>query len=97
MKRGEIYTYDSLYSTPNIIRIREVYFDTLYKRTSIKYDKIGSYFDDNKTYHQYFNDNNTYYHYEHMGIEIENILNFRRVSKRDWYRAIRQYNEKLSL
>ncbi len=31
MKVGEVYVYDSYYST-NMIKIREFYFDTFYKR-----------------------------------------------------------------
>ena len=83
MKVGEIYTYDSYYSS-NMIRIREVYFDTFYKRASVKYNIIGLCLD-----------NMFYYHYESTGIGLlKNNRNFKKATKKDWYRVIRQYNER---
>ena len=83
MKVGEIYTYDSYYSS-NMIRIREVYFDTIYKRASVKYNIIGSCLD-----------NMFYYRFESTGIEsLRNNKNFKKATKKDWYMALRRYNER---
>lgn len=84
MKVGEVYTYDSYYST-NMLKIREVYFDTYYKRASIKFDELESCFDNNKMY---------YVGIRSMGIELlKGSISFKRVSKKDWYRVLRKYNK----
>ena len=85
MKVGEVYVYDSYYST-NMIKIREIYFDTFYKRSSIKFDELESYFDNNKIY---------YVGIRSMGIELlkDSIISFKRTSKKDWYKVLRKYNK----
>ena len=84
MKVGEVYTYDSYpHHSTNTIRIREVYFDTIYKRASVKYDTIGSYLD------------KMFYYLECTGMELlRNNINFKKATKKEWYRAVRLYNEK---
>jgi hypothetical protein len=73
MKVGEVYVYDSYYST-NMIKIREIYFDTFYKRSSIKFDELESYFDNNKIY---------YVGIRSMGIELlKDSISFKRTSKK---------------
>ena len=86
MKVGEVYTYDSYpYHSTNTIRIREVYFDTYYKRASIKFDELESYFDNNKIY---------YVGIRSMGIELlKDSISFKRVPKKDWYKILRKYNK----
>ena len=82
MKVGEVYIYDSCYSI-NIIKIREVYYDSYYKKASIKFDKLELYLDD-KIY---------YYCLSSIRIESLDSIGFKRKSKKDWYNAVRKYNK----
>lgn len=73
MKVGEVYIYDYCYST-NIIKIREVYFDTYYKKVLIKFDKLELYLD-NKIYY--------YYYLSSIRIELlKDSMGFKRKSKK---------------
>lgn len=82
MKVGEVYTYDS-YSSTNIIKIREVYFDT-YQRASIKFDELD----------MCFKNNEIYYCFKSIRIEsLKNNISFKKVSRKDWYKVLRKYNK----
>ena len=81
MKVGEVYTYDS-YSSTNIIKIKEVYFDT-FQRESIKFDELDTCFEDNEIY----------YCFKSIRIEsLKNNTSFKRKTKKDWYKVLRNYN-----